>query len=141
MFRVVDGPIDRAAVRAAVEHPGFGAILIFEGVARDNFQGRPVQALEYEAYPAMAEAVMAAIGREVAERWPGTRLAMVHRTGRLAIGEASVIIAAGTPHRGACYEASRYAIDALKARVPIWKKEVYLDGARWKPNPEGGGDG
>ncbi len=140
MFRVVDGPIDREAVRAAVEDPGFGAILIFEGVARDNFQGRPVRALEYEAYPAMAEAVMAEIGREVAERWPGSKLAIAHRTGRLAVGEASVIIAAGTPHRAACYEASRYAIDALKARVPIWKKEIYRDGARWKPNPEGGVD-
>lgn len=136
MFKVVDSPIDRAAVRAAVEDPGFGAILVFEGVARDNFEGRAVRALEYQAYPAMAEAVMAEIGAEVAERWPGSRVAIVHRTGRLAIGEPSVIIATGTPHRAACYEANRYAIDQLKARVPVWKKEIYQDGETWKANAE-----
>ncbi len=123
-------------MRAAVDDPAFGAILVFEGVARDNFEGRAVVGLEYEAFPEMAEAEMRRIGDEVAARWPGAKLAIVHRTGRLAIGEPSVIIAVGTPHRAAAYEANRYAIDTLKERVPVWKKEIYRDGATWKANAE-----
>ncbi len=136
MFLVTDDPIDRDAVRRAAEDPGFGAVLVFEGVARDNFEGRAVRALEYEAWAPMAEQVMREIGDEVAARWPGSKVAMVHRTGRLEIGEPSVIIAVGTPHRAACYEASRYAIDTLKERLPVWKKEIYADGEAWKANPE-----
>jgi molybdopterin synthase catalytic subunit len=137
MLAIVDTPIDPRAVEAAVAWPGAGAVLSFLGVARDSFEGRAVVALEYEAYPEMAVPVMEEIAAEVAARWPGARLAIVHRTGRLAIGEASVVISVATAHRGACYEASRYAIDALKARVPVWKKEVYADGAAWKANAEG----
>jgi len=136
MFQVIDAPIVVAAAREAVEDPGFGAILVFEGVARDNFEGRAVVALEYEAFPEMAEAEMRRIGDEVAARWPGAKLAIVHRTGRLAIGEPSVVIAVGTPHRAAAYEANRYAIDELKKRVPVWKKEIYQDGSTWKANAE-----
>ena len=136
MFKVVSEAIDRDAVREAVEDPGFGAVLLFEGVARNNFEGRPVQALEYEAFPEMAEAEMRAIGAELTARWPGARCAIVHRTGRLRIGEPSVIIAVGTPHRAAAYEANRFAIDELKRRVPVWKKEIYDDGETWKPNAE-----
>ena len=138
MYLVVDGPIDVPSVRAAVDDPGFGAILVFEGVGRNHFEGRPVVALEYEAYPPMAIKEMQRIGVEVGQRWPGVAVAMVHRTGRVAIGEPSVVIAVGAPHRGACYAASRYAIDTLKDRVPIWKKEVYADGSAWKANAPGG---
>lgn len=140
MIAITDGPIDVEAVRRAVDDPGFGAILVFEGVARDNFDGKRVLRLTYEAYPAMAVPVMAAIRDEAAERWPGARVAIVHRTGEVRIGEPSVVIAVGAPHRGECYEASRYAIEQLKARVPVWKKELYEDGSAWKANtPSPGG--
>lgn len=134
MFALTDQPIQAAAVRAAVEDHALGAILLFDGVVRDNFEGRPVLGLEYEAYPELAVPVMEQIGAEIAERWPGARAAMVHRTGRLGLGETSVVIAVGAPHRDAAYAASRYAIEALKARVPVWKKELYADGASWRAN-------
>lgn len=134
MFAIVDGSIDVEAVRHAVSDSGFGAVLVFEGVARDNFDGKRVLALSYEAWPALAVPVLEEIGAEVAERWPGTRTAIVHRTGEVAIGEPSVVIAVGTPHRVACYEASRYAIEQLKLRLPVWKKEIYEDGSAWKAN-------
>lgn len=136
MRAITDAVIDPRAVEAAVAWPGAGAVLTFLGVARDNFEGRAVVALEYEAYAEMAVPVMEEIAAELAARWPGARVAMVHRTGRLKIGEASLVISVATPHRAACYAASRYAIDELKARVPVWKKEVYADGAAWKANAE-----
>jgi molybdopterin synthase catalytic subunit len=136
MLAIADTPIDPRAVEAAVTWPGAGAVLTFLGIARDNFEGRAVRALEYEAYPELAEPVLAQIATEVQERWPGARVAIVHRTGRLEISEPSVVISVATPHRGACYEASRYAIDTLKARLPVWKKEVYDDGTAWKANAE-----
>ena len=134
MIAVIDTPIDRDEVRRAVERPEHGAVLLFEGVARNNFEGKAVRALEYEAYPAMAVAEMQRIADEATEKWPGIRIAMVHRTGRLAIGEPSVILAVGSPHRVAAYEANRYLIEELKKRVPVWKKEVYDDGVAWKAN-------
>ena len=136
MLAIVDGPIDVRSVEAAVTWPGAGAVLTFLGIARNHFEGRPVLALEYEAYPELAVPVLEAIAREMADRWPGARVAMVHRTGRLDISEPSVVISVATPHRAACYEASRFAIDTLKARLPVWKKEVYADGAAWKANAE-----
>lgn len=139
MFRIVDHPIDVAAVAAAVRHPGAGAVLVFEGVGRDNAEGRAVRSLAYEAWPDVAEREMAAIGAEAAARWPGARVAIVHRTGPVAIGEPSVVIAVSAPHRGEAYDASRWAIDTLKQRVPVWKKELYDDGAAWIANkgPDG----
>lgn len=134
MLRIVDGPIDVAAVRAAVDDPGFGAVLVFEGVGRNDFEGRPVAALEYEAWNEVAEAALGLIAAEVKDRWPGARLAVVHRTGRVAIGEASIVVAVGAPHRDEAYQASRYAIDTLKLRLPIWKKELYADGSAWITN-------
>lgn len=133
MFALTDQPIDVAAVRAAVTDPRFGAVLVFEGVARDTFEGRRVTHLAYEAFEQMAVPAMEEIGREVAERWDGAT-AIVHRTGLVPITEPSVVIAVATPHRAECYEASRHAIDALKQRVPIWKKEHYEDGSAWKAN-------
>lgn len=135
MIAIVDHPIDVRAVEDAVRDPGNGAVLTFAGVARDSFEGRPVRALFYEAYPDMALPEMRRIAAEVAERWPGARVAMVHRTGHVAIGEASVVIAVGAPHRDEAYAASRHAIDTLKARVPVWKKERYADdGEAWVAN-------
>jgi molybdopterin synthase catalytic subunit len=139
VFRITDGPIDVLAVQAAVTWPGAGAVLLFAGITRDSFAGRPVTRLEYEAYPGMAVPVMARIGAEAEARWPGVRVAMVHRTGRVDISEASVVIAVSAPHRADAYAASRFAIDELKARVPVWKREHYADAApAWKANAESG---
>lgn len=138
VFELFDGPLDAARVEAAVAHAGAGAILVFHGVTRNTFGGRTVLRLDYEAYAGMAEAEMAAIGDQVTAQWPGARVAMLHRTGTVPVGEASIIIAVSAPHRGECYEASRFAIDALKARVPIWKKEIYEDGSEWRENAESG---
>jgi len=134
VFGLTPDPIDVQRVRSAVDDPGFGAILVFEGVARNHFQGREVVELAYEAYDAMAIPVMRQIGDEISQRWPGTRTAIVHRTGIVPVGEPTVVIAVGTPHRAECYAASRYALEQLKARVPVWKKEIYTDGSAWKAN-------
>ena len=135
MLELTEAVIDPRVVEAAVSHPGAGAVLTFHGVTRDNFDGRPVTGLSYEAYGPMAVSEMEKIRDELAARWPGARVAMVHRLGALDVGEVSVVISVSTPHRAACYAASRYAIDELKARVPVWKKEHYADGdADWKAN-------
>lgn len=136
MLVLTDQPLDVAALRSQVDDPGFGAVLVFEGVVRNHFDKRPVRGLEYEAYPELASPVAQAIVDEAQERWPGARVAIAHRTGALAIGETSLVIAVGTPHRGPCYEASRYVIEAIKERLPVWKKELYTDGAAWKPNAQ-----
>jgi molybdopterin synthase catalytic subunit len=133
MLGLTPGLIDVAAVRNAVDDPGFGAILVFEGVARDNFDGRRVTHLAYEAYEELAIPVLQAIADECLEKF-GAKCAIVHRTGPVPIEDPTVVIAVGTPHRPACYEASRYALEALKARLPVWKKEVYDDGHDWKRN-------
>ena len=135
MLAITDKVIDPAAVEAAVSWPGAGAVLTFSGVTRNNFDGRPVSGLTYEAYEPMAVAVMEEIAQTLRQRWAGARVAMVHRIGALDIGEVSVVISVATPHRAAAYEASRFAIDTLKEKVPIWKKEHYADGAdAWKEN-------
>jgi molybdopterin synthase catalytic subunit len=131
MFRVVDGPIDEMALEDDVRTDADGAVIVFRGVARRQSRGREVVHLEYEAYPEMAEKVMAQIGDEMKSRWPITRVAMVHRTGVLQIGQASVAIAVSAPHRGEAFAAAQYAIDRLKEIVPIWKKEVWSDGSQW----------
>ena len=134
IIRVSADPLDGDAIRAleaAVTYSGAGGVVTFAGVVRDNARGKRVRSLEYDAYPEMAEREMRAIGAEVAQRWAECALAMVHRTGPLAIGEASVVIVTACPHRGEAFEACRYAIDELKTRVPIWKKEFYEDGEAW----------
>lgn len=130
MIRIGPDPIDLAAMIAAVGDPAHGAICTFLGTTRETSPGddRPVEALDYEAYVELARADFEAIAAEAAERWGPLRIAIVHRTGRVALGEASVAIAVGTPHRGAAFEACEYAIDTLKARAPIWKRETYRDG-------------
>lgn len=135
-------PLDAEAVVERVARPSAGGICAFLGVVRDTNLGRDVDHLVYEAYPEMAVAEMARIAAEIADRWPGARAAIAHRTGRLEIGEASVAIAVAAPHRAEAFAACRHAIDALKERVPIWKKEVWSDGSAWvegaSPSPLAG---
>jgi molybdopterin synthase catalytic subunit len=131
LIRITREPINRDEVIAAVAHPEAGGICTFEGVVRNHARGHAVRYLEYDAYPEMAEEQMAAIAQEVRERWPGARIAMVHRIGRLEIGEASVVISVAMPHRAQAFEACRYAIDKLKTTVPIWKKEFGEQGEEW----------
>jgi molybdopterin synthase catalytic subunit len=134
MVDLTADPIDTAALQARVSGPGNGAVLVFLGVARNHNRGREVLGLEYEAYGPMALAEMARIEAEALARWPGAEVAMVHRTGLVGIGEASVVIAVGSPHRAEAYETSRFLIDQLKARVPVWKRERYADGSDWIAN-------
>jgi molybdopterin synthase catalytic subunit len=135
MVGLVHERIDGEALARAVAWDGAGAVLVFSGVGRSELvEGRPVLSLFYEAYEEMALPVMRAIEGEVATLFPGARVAMVHRLGAVAIGEASVVIAVAAPHRDECYRASRHAIDELKRRVPIWKKEMFEDGGAWKAN-------
>lgn len=114
-------------VRAAED----GAVATFDGCVRNHSHGRATLYLEYEAYEAMALAKMNEIAAEVLERYAIDRVAIVHRLGRLEIGETSVFIAVSAAHRGAAFDACRYAIDTLKKTVPIWKKEFFADGAVW----------
>ena len=131
MYRITDQPISADALAELVADPTAGGICVFLGVVRDNTEGRRVRYIEYEAHAHMAEVKMKEIGQEVAERFGLYRVAMLHRVGRLAIGEASVGIAVSAPHRRKAFEACQYAIDRLKVIVPIWKKEVFEDGEVW----------
>jgi molybdopterin synthase catalytic subunit len=131
MFKVVDGPIDDLSLEEVVRTDADGAVIVFRGVARKHSRGRSVVHLEYEAYPEMAEKTMAQIGDEIQVKWPVSKVAIVHRTGVLEIGQASVIIALSSPHRAEAFAACQYAIDRLKQIVPIWKKEVWDDGSQW----------
>lgn len=132
LYEVVDRPLSPDAIAAAVDHPGAGGVVLFSGVVRNETDGRPVKFLEYEAHPPMAVAKMREIGLAARARWPGVkRVAMQHRTGRLEIGEASVLIAVSAAHRAEAFEACRYAIDTLKRTVPVWKKEHFEDGEVW----------
>lgn len=123
-------------IRARVENPGHGAVLVFEGVVRNQFENRAVVGLEYEAYPELVEPVAAQIMQDVCARWPGVHVAIAHRIGSLQVGETSLVIAVGAPHRPAAYEASRHTLELIKDRLPVWKKEIYADGSAWKPNAE-----
>lgn len=139
--RITRSPIDAGALLEAVPATRDGAALLFLGVVRDHNEGRSVSHLEYQAYPEMAEAVLEEIAAEARSRWPIGGIVIVHRLGRLAIGEASVGIAVASPHRGDAYEASRYIIEELKQRVPIWKREGYLEGGeRWLGEAENAPD-
>ncbi len=131
LFRVVDTPLDVREVIRAVEDPTAGATVSFTGTVRDHSLGKEVVALDYEAYPAAAEKMMARIADEIAERWGLRRVAIIHRVGHLTIGEASVVIAVSAPHRHEAFAACEYVITRLKEIVPVWKKEAYTDGATW----------
>jgi MoaE-MoaD fusion protein len=131
LFEVTTGPLDARRVEKAVEHPGAGAVCTFTGIVRDNSRGRSVTYLEYEAFVEMATEQMRRLADEIAERWPEARVAMVHRTGRLEIGEPSVVVSASAPHRAEAIAACKWGIDRLKETVPIWKKEHAADGTFW----------
>jgi molybdopterin synthase catalytic subunit len=131
LFELSVDPLDARRLEAAVAHKGAGAICTFTGVVRDSSRGRSVTHLDYEAYAEMATAQMRKIGEEIAERWPEARVAMAHRTGRLEIGEASVVVSVSCPHRAEAIAACKWGIDRLKESVPIWKKEHAADGTYW----------
>lgn len=131
MFRVTHQPIDVNALVRFVNDAEAGAIATFIGTTRNHNEGRRVIALEYEAYPEMAEKELARIGTEAAKSWPICRMAILHRLGPVQIGEASVVIAVSSPHRDAAFAASRFAIEEIKKTVPIWKKEVFEGGEVW----------
>ena len=129
---VVRTAIDSAEVLARVGAPDDGAVLLFLGTVRDHADGRAVEGLHYEAYEAMAGEVLAAIAKEAAARLGTERIAVVHRVGELAIGAVSVAIAVSSPHRAEAYDASRYVIEEIKKRLPVWKHERYAQGdAGW----------
>jgi molybdopterin synthase catalytic subunit len=127
---LVDAPIDAAALASEVAHRANGATLLFVGTVRDVNDGRPVTGMEYTAYRSMAERELAAIAREAAEHFGTNDIVIEHRLGVLELGAASVVVAVAHPHRAPAYDASRFVIEQLKARVPIWKLEQYLDGTR-----------
>ncbi|HSE92140.1 MAG TPA: molybdenum cofactor biosynthesis protein MoaE [Methylomirabilota bacterium] len=132
VYRVVSVPLSPDAIAAAVDDPGAGGVVIFSGVVRNETGGRPVKFLEYEGHVPMAEAKLREIGESARARWAGIkRVAILHRLGRLEIGESSVLIAVSAAHRAEAFEACRYAIDTLKRTVPIWKKEHFEDGEVW----------
>lgn len=130
-FRVREDDLDPRRVEAAVANAAAGAIVTFAGVVRDNARGRGVTALEYEAYVPAAEKMLSQVGREIEARWGIGHVAIEHRTGRLAIGGVSVVIAVAAAHRSEAFAACAYAIERIKEIVPIWKKEHYEDGAVW----------
>ncbi len=130
--------VDRILQEAA--DPRAGAVVLFLGTVRDNARGRRVHHLTYEVYEALARREMEKIASVLAERWPVTRVVIVHRTGRLQVGDVSVAIGVSAPHRAEAFDAGRFAIDTLKKTVPIWKKEVWEGGAAWvgsEPAPPG----
>ena len=136
-FEVTADPISVEEVQSRVSDPENGAVLLFVGVVRNNSEGRIVRYLEYEAYPEMAEASFAGIAAEAQARWPGiSAVAIVHRVGRLEVGDTSIAIAVAAAHRGDTFDACHYIIDRIKQIAPIWKREVGPDGSSWVEGPE-----
>lgn len=131
IVRIVHERIETAEIAASLKAPEDGAVAVFEGIVRNHSRGKSTLYLEYEGYEAMALAKMHEIGAEMRKRFAIDRLAMVHRLGRLEIGETSVLIGVSSAHRAAAFDACRYGIDTLKRVVPIWKKEFFADGAVW----------
>jgi len=139
LFEITTEEISVDQVVARLADPGVGAVITFIGVVRGTTDGREVHYLEYETYPEMAEETLRQIGDEIRARWKTIReVAIVHRVGRLQVGEIAVVIALSAAHRPEVFEAVHYAIDRLKEIVPIWKKEMWADGAAWRS--EGHGD-
>lgn len=131
MRRVVSSPIDEQAAVRRVAHTGAGAVVTFAGTVRDHNRGRTVVAIEYHAYEEMASREIEQIEAEAVQRWPGIEILILHRIGRLELGEVCVFLVVAAAHRKEGFEALRFAIDTLKQRVPIWKKEIYSDGVAW----------
>jgi molybdopterin synthase catalytic subunit len=135
---VVQESIDVARLIATAQAAGVGALSVFVGTVRDLNDGRPVSGMDYEAYEAMASSELAAVAREVCDATPGLRVTIEHRIGTLAIGEVSVAIVAAHAHRGPAMDGARAIIESLKQRVPIWKREHYVDGERAWVDPTKG---
>ncbi|MBW7883616.1 MAG: molybdenum cofactor biosynthesis protein MoaE [Caldilineaceae bacterium] len=141
LYEITEQPLSLDDVARRVSRPNCGAVATFAGIVRGETvtsEGmRGTDFLNYEAYPEMAERMLARIGEEIKQKWPKVEaVSILHRTGRLEIGEPSVVIAVATPHRGdGCFEACRYAIERLKAIVPIWKQENWSDGQVWIEGP------
>jgi molybdopterin synthase catalytic subunit len=139
---VTSEPLESDALAALVDAKGDGAVVTFAGLVRDHNQGRHVQFLEYEAYEPLAVRALQRIVDEARELWPGARIAVHHRLGRLEIGEASIVIAAASAHRRDAFAACRYTIERVKQIVPIWKREhfdggeVWLEGATADPDDQ-----
>jgi MoaE-MoaD fusion protein len=128
---IVRAPIDTAGVLARIKHSEDGAAVVFEGVVRDQTRGRKTLYLDYEAYEEMALRQMEGLAEQAGKQFPIREVALVHRLGRLEIGETSVLIVVASAHRAAAFDACRWLIDTLKRTVPIWKKEYFEDGAVW----------
>lgn len=131
MFEVRREPLEPEALVAAVRRDESGAVALFYGVVRNENLGRRVQYLEYDAYPEMAVKKMHEVAAEVRARFPINEIGVLHRIGRLEIGETSLLVAVSSPHRAEAFEACHYAVDRIKQIVPIWKKEVWADGSEW----------
>jgi molybdopterin synthase catalytic subunit len=132
MFELTAEPLDAEKLLKSVRRDEAGAVVLFYGVVRNENMGRRVLYLEYDAYPEMAEAEMGRVADDVRARWPDiTGIAVQHRTGRLEIGEPSLLIAVSAPHRREAFEAAHAYVDLLKERVPVWKKEVFEGGEEW----------
>jgi molybdopterin synthase catalytic subunit len=131
IFEITREPIDTASVRERVLTPEDGAVVVFEGVVRNNTKGRATKFLDYECYEPMAIRTMRDIGLEIAKAHAITRIAMVHRLGRMEISEISVLIVVSAPHRKPAFDAAFEGINRLKKVVPIWKKEFFADGEVW----------
>ena len=136
LIRVTPDILDPAEAIASVASSRAGAINIFLGVVRDNNLGRSVNHLDYEAYPTMAEKVMRQIAEESVVRFGFEDVAVLHRTGRLEIGETSLLIAVSSGHRAESFEGGHWLVNEIKKRVPVWKKEVWADGESWVEGPE-----
>ena len=135
LFRITDDPIAPGALYDTVRADGDGAVVTFAGVVRDHSNGKRTDHLVYEAYRPMAEQEMAKIGEEAASRWNIDGIAILHRVGRLEVGEISVLVAVSSPHRAEGFSACQFAIDRLKQTVPVWKKEMSEDGEYWVEGP------
>lgn len=134
MFDIVTTPISIDHVMKQVMHHNAGAVVTFVGTVREMTGEKQTLYLQYEAYESMARSMLSRIGKEIRKKWPDTRVAIVHRIGRLEIGDVAVAIAVSSPHRQDAYEANRYAIEHIKKLVPIWKKEHWTDGKLWVGN-------
>jgi len=138
LFEITTEDIFTDDVVARLNDPAVGAVVTFVGVVRGTTNDREVRYLEYEAYPEMAEEQLRRIGEEIRERWETIReVAIIHRVGRLEIGEIIVVIALSAAHRAETFDALHYAIDRLKEIAPIWKKEVWENGAKWRSEGHG----
>ena len=130
---LTDGPLPVDEVACWIRRPDCGAVVVFRGDARDHAEGREgVTALEYEAYESQVVPRLGRLAEEARNRWPDVgRIALIHRTGPLAIGEAAVVVAVSSPHRDTAFDAGRWCIDTLKETVPIWKREAWAGGEHW----------